>query len=179
MTDCSVNCRVPESAAAAQAPGQEAAGKSSQAQKGRPTSVTLDESKFAVAKIKLEAVRVEEVATGAAVVGQIQANLDQQVDIRPRASGIVRESPVKQGQNVKRGDTLVTLDSRGDRHRAAEPASQAARAVDGAVRGTMEVRNRGQRRPAHSRAEERNRGAPQRACPMTTNMWSKPPQNAR
>ena len=55
---------------------------------------------------------MEEVATGAAVLGQIQANLDEQVDIRPRASGIVRESPVKQGQNVKRGDTLITLDSR-------------------------------------------------------------------
>jgi membrane fusion protein, heavy metal efflux system len=101
-----------ESGAAALPREQEAAGKSAQAQKGRPTNVTLDQSKFAVAKIKLEAVRVEEISTGAAVVGQIQGNLDQQVDIRPRASGIVRESPVKQGQNVKRGDTLITLDSR-------------------------------------------------------------------
>ena len=99
-------------AAVASPPEQDRGGKPATSAPERNRAVTLDVAKFAVAKIKLEAVRAEEIATGAAVVGQIQANLDQQVEIRPRASGIVRESPVKQGQNVKRGDTLVTLDSR-------------------------------------------------------------------
>ncbi len=99
-------------AAAAQTPGQDEAGKSAKSAPGRVTTVTLDEAKFAAAKITVEEVRVEEIATGVSVVGQVQANLDEQVEIRPRASGIVREAPARLGQQVKRGDTLVTLDSR-------------------------------------------------------------------
>ena len=41
----------------------------------------------------------------------IQANSDRQVEVRPRAAGIVREVHVVLGQKVKRGDPLVTLDS--------------------------------------------------------------------
>ena len=41
----------------------------------------------------------------------IQANADQQVEVRPRASGIVREVHAVLGQKVKQGDTLVILDS--------------------------------------------------------------------
>jgi membrane fusion protein, heavy metal efflux system len=101
-----------DSAAVPQQPEQDRAGKPAQSPPGQLTTVTLDESKFAVAKIMLEKVRIEHIATGVSVVGQVQANLDQQVAMRPRATGIVREVPVKLGQHVKRGDTVITLDSR-------------------------------------------------------------------
>ncbi len=97
--------------ALAQPPAQDAAGKTVQPPPGRLTTVTLDESKFAVAKIKLEEVRVAKIPTGVSVVGQIQANLEREVEIRPRASGIVREAPARLGQHVTRGETVVTLDS--------------------------------------------------------------------
>ena len=79
---------------------------------GRVTTVTLDDTKFAVAKIAIEEVRVDQIATGVSVVGQIQANSDRQVEVRPRASGIIREVHARLGQKVKRGDPLVILDSR-------------------------------------------------------------------
>ncbi len=44
-------------------------------------------------------------------MGVIQVNADRQVGVRPRAAGIVREVHAVLGQNVKRGDLLVTLDS--------------------------------------------------------------------
>src|SRR5262249_11942677 len=45
------------------------------------------------------------------VPGLIQANADRQVEIRPRAAGIVREVHAVMGQKVGRGQTLVILDS--------------------------------------------------------------------
>ncbi len=41
----------------------------------------------------------------------IQANADQQVEVRPRAAGIVRSVHAMLGQKVKKGDLLVILDS--------------------------------------------------------------------
>ena len=96
---------------AAQAAEQDGGGKTAQRPPGRVNNVTLDESKFAVAKIVIEEVRTDKIATDVSVVGQIQANMDEQVEIRPRSAGIIREVPAKLGQRVKRGDTLVTLDS--------------------------------------------------------------------
>ncbi|MEA2630284.1 MAG: rane fusion protein heavy metal efflux system, partial [Chloroflexota bacterium] len=43
--------------------------------------------------------------------GQIEANTNLRVEIRPRASGVVREVRVVLGQKVKPGDVLVVLDS--------------------------------------------------------------------
>ena len=73
--------------------------------------MTLDETKYAVANIKLDEVRVDHIATGVSVVGQIQANSDKQVEVRPWATGIIREVQARLGQNVKRGEPLVILDS--------------------------------------------------------------------
>ncbi len=102
----------PESKApVAQEAGKDGSGKAGQSRPGRVTTVTLDESKFALAKIMIEEVRVEKIATGVSVVGQIQANMDEQVEIRPRSAGIIREVKAKLGQQVKRGETLLTLDS--------------------------------------------------------------------
>jgi membrane fusion protein, heavy metal efflux system len=96
---------------AAQAAEQDGGGKAAQRPPGRVNTVTLDESKFAVAKIMIEEVRTDKIATDVSVVGQIQANMDEQVEIRPRSAGIIREVRAKLGQQVKRGEELVTLDS--------------------------------------------------------------------
>ena len=71
----------------------------------------MSESKLKEAKITTEPARFDRIATGVAVVGVIQANSDRQVEVRPRAAGIVREVHVVLEQKVKRGDPLVTLDS--------------------------------------------------------------------
>ncbi len=99
------------SAAFSPSPANEDAGDGAQHPPGKHNTVTLDDAKFVLAKIKLEEVRVEKISTGVSEVGQIQANSDRQVEVRPRASGIIREVKVRQGQNVKRGDPLVILDS--------------------------------------------------------------------
>jgi membrane fusion protein, heavy metal efflux system len=92
-------------------PAQDDAGKSAQPPPGKLTIVTLDETKYVVAKIKLDEVRVDHIVTGVSVVGQIQANSDKQVEVRPWATGIIREVLARLGQKVKRGDPLVVLDS--------------------------------------------------------------------
>jgi membrane fusion protein, heavy metal efflux system len=75
------------------------------------STVSLSESKLKEAKIAIEPARIDRIATGVAVVGMIQANSDHQVEVRPRAAGIVREVHVVLEQKVKRGDPLITLDS--------------------------------------------------------------------
>ena len=74
---------------------------------------TVSESDFKLqeAKITIEPARFDRIATGVPVVGMIQVNADRQFGVRPRAAGIVREVHAVLGQNVKRGDSLVTLDS--------------------------------------------------------------------
>ena len=77
----------------------------------RPSTIALSESKFNEVKITTEPARLDRIATEVGVVGMIEANADRKVEIRPRASGIVREVHAVLGQNVKRGDPLVILDS--------------------------------------------------------------------
>ncbi len=79
-----------------------------------PTSrstVSLSGPKFTEAKIAIEPARFDRIATGVAVAGVIQSNWDRQVEVRPRAPGVVREVHVVLEQKVKRGDPLATLDS--------------------------------------------------------------------
>jgi RND family efflux transporter MFP subunit len=75
------------------------------------TTVTLPEGKFKVAGIRTEPARVVELPSEVGVPGRIEANPDRRVDIRPRASGVIREVHVLLGQNVKMGDVLAVLDS--------------------------------------------------------------------
>jgi membrane fusion protein, heavy metal efflux system len=75
------------------------------------TSVTLPESKFQQAKIATEPARIDRLPTEVGVVGMIQPNADQQVEVHPRATGIIREVHAVLGQKVKQGATLVILDS--------------------------------------------------------------------
>ena len=73
--------------------------------------VSESDFKLQEAKITIEPARFDRIATGVPVVGMIQVNADRQFGVRPRAAGIVREVHAVLGQNVKRGDSLVTLDS--------------------------------------------------------------------
>jgi cobalt-zinc-cadmium efflux system membrane fusion protein len=83
----------------------------------RTASVTLSNAKLeqanllAEGKLAVERVRLDRVSTEVPVAGTVQANSDLQVEVRPRASGIIREVHVLRGQNVHRGQLLVTLDS--------------------------------------------------------------------
>lgn len=88
-----------------QAPGAE------KAKAAGASSVTLSESKFRAAKIETEAARTDRLTTEVGVPGLIQANADQKVEVRPRATGIVRSAHAAIGQEVKKGDLLVILDS--------------------------------------------------------------------
>jgi RND family efflux transporter MFP subunit len=101
--------------AAARSPGSPPETKAGPESKGsvlaRTSSVSLSESKFQEAKIAIEPVRLDRLSTELGVVGLIQANADRQVEIRPRAAGIVRAVHAVLGQHVKRGDPLVDLDS--------------------------------------------------------------------
>ena len=69
------------------------------------------ESKLKAAKITTEPARYDQLPTELGVPGRIEVNADRRIEIRPRAAGVVREVHVLLGQNVKRGDRLVTLDS--------------------------------------------------------------------
>jgi RND family efflux transporter MFP subunit len=75
------------------------------------TSISLSESKLKAAKITIEAARYDQLPTELVVPGRIEVNADRRIEIRPRASGVIREVHVVLGQNVKRGERLVTLDS--------------------------------------------------------------------
>jgi multidrug efflux pump subunit AcrA (membrane-fusion protein) len=75
------------------------------------TTVVLPEGKFAKAGIKVEPVQTIQMPREVAVTGRIEADPNRRVDIRPRASGVVRTVPALPGTKVKKGDTLVVLDS--------------------------------------------------------------------
>jgi len=101
---------------ASQVPGGQSAPEGTPAPTGKAaapasTSVTLSESKYQQAKIATEPARIERLSTEVGVVGQIRENADQQVEVRPWASGIIREVHARLGQKVKKGDLLVILDS--------------------------------------------------------------------
>ena len=75
------------------------------------TTVVLPEGKFRSADIRVEPVQSIDMPKEVAVTGRIEADPNRRVDIRPRASGVVRTRPVSAGTKVKKGDALVVLDS--------------------------------------------------------------------
>jgi membrane fusion protein, heavy metal efflux system len=75
------------------------------------TTVVLAEGKFKQADIRVEPVQAVDMPREVAVTGKIEADPNRRVDIRPRASGVVRTVPVLPGSKVKKGDYLVVLDS--------------------------------------------------------------------
>jgi RND family efflux transporter MFP subunit len=78
---------------------------------GSASTISLPEPKYQEARIATEPARVDRLSTEVGVPGLIQADVNRQVDIRPRAAGIIREVHAEIGQPVKRGDPLVILDS--------------------------------------------------------------------
>jgi membrane fusion protein, heavy metal efflux system len=75
------------------------------------TTVSLSEAKLQAAKLTMAQARFDELTTELGVPGRIEVNADRRIEIRPRAAGVVREVHAVLGQDVKRGDLLVTLDS--------------------------------------------------------------------
>lgn len=75
------------------------------------TTVILTPKQLQAAEVSLAKVRVDELATELGVPGLVEVNADRRIDVRTRAPGVVREVHVTLGQQVKRGDPLVTLDS--------------------------------------------------------------------
>jgi membrane fusion protein, heavy metal efflux system len=75
------------------------------------TTLSLPEGKFQSAGIATEPARVESMPSEVGVAGRIDANIDRRVEVRPRASGVVREVHAVLGQTVKKGDLLAILDS--------------------------------------------------------------------
>jgi cobalt-zinc-cadmium efflux system membrane fusion protein len=75
------------------------------------TTVALSDAKLKAAKITTERARIDRLATELGVPGRIEVNADRNIAIRPRAAGVIREVHVVLGQDVRRGDALVTLDS--------------------------------------------------------------------
>ncbi len=144
------------SAALAPSAAKADGGDSAQRPPGKHNTVTLDDAKFAVAKIKLEEVRVEKISTGVSEVGQIQANSDRQVEVRPPRLGHRPRGQGSSGSECQARRSARNPRQRRDRHSPAELALQAARAFNGAVRCQVEVGNRRERRPADSRAETRH-----------------------
>jgi cobalt-zinc-cadmium efflux system membrane fusion protein len=75
------------------------------------TTVVLPEGKFKQADIRVESVQTVDMPKEVAVTGRIEADPNRRVDVRPRASGVVRTVPVPPGSKLKKGDALVVLDS--------------------------------------------------------------------
>ena len=78
---------------------------------GPATSVSLSKSKSEAAGVKMEKVRIEQLAAELGVAGRIEVDADRRLEIRSRTPSVVREVHVVLGQHVKRGEPLVTLDS--------------------------------------------------------------------
>ena len=98
------------------APAVEAKTDEPAASEKKPThdptrTVVLPEGKFKQADIRVEPVTLVDMPKEVGVTGQIEADPNRRVDIRARASGVVRTTPVLPGTKVKKGDALVVLDS--------------------------------------------------------------------
>jgi cobalt-zinc-cadmium efflux system membrane fusion protein len=76
-----------------------------------PTTVSLPEPKFKSAGIATQKAELVSLPAELGVPGRIEANLNREVQITPRAPGIIREVKVELGQTVKKGDVLAVLDS--------------------------------------------------------------------
>ena len=71
----------------------------------------MPEGKFQQAGIRVEPVRDLEMPREVAVTGKVEADPNRRVEVRPKAAGVVRTVPVLPGTKVRKGDTLVMLDS--------------------------------------------------------------------
>lgn len=91
--------------------GSAAAGAAAPGPPPVPGTVVLAAAKLKAAGIVEEKPTTVSLPAELGVPGRIEANMDKQVQVRPRAPGVVREVKVKLGQSVKAGDLLAILDS--------------------------------------------------------------------
>ena len=77
---------------------------------GLPGSVTLAEGKLKAADLANDRAELLAMPSELGVPGRIDANLDREVQLHPRAPGVVREAKAALGQRVKKGDLLAVLD---------------------------------------------------------------------
>ena len=75
------------------------------------TTVVMPEGKFSKAGIKVDQVQSVDLPKEVTVAGKIEADPNRRVDVRAKASGVVRSVPMLPGTKVKKGDVLVVLDS--------------------------------------------------------------------
>lgn len=75
------------------------------------TTVVMPAGKLEKAQIRVEPVESVDMPREVSVTGRIEADPNRRVDIRPRAAGVVRTVPALPQTRVKKGDTLVVLDS--------------------------------------------------------------------
>ena len=75
------------------------------------TTVVMPEGKFKTADIRVEPVQAIDMPKEVTVTGRIEADPNRRVNIRPKATGVVRTVPILPGTKVKKGDVLVVLDS--------------------------------------------------------------------
>jgi RND family efflux transporter MFP subunit len=78
---------------------------------GLPDKVTLAGEKLKEAGVAAEKVELVSLPAELSVAGRIDANQNRQVQVRPRAAGVVREVKVEIGQDVAKGQVLAVLDS--------------------------------------------------------------------
>lgn len=78
---------------------------------GLPSKVTLTDAKFQQAAIVLGEAEMITLPAELGVPGRIDTNQDRQVQVHPRAAGVIREVRASLGQVVKKGDVLAVLDS--------------------------------------------------------------------
>lgn len=74
-------------------------------------AIELSPGKREAAGLQIEAARAIDMPVEVVVPGQIEPNVDRQVQIRTRVPGIIRSVAVVLGQKVKAGETLLMLDS--------------------------------------------------------------------
>jgi membrane fusion protein, heavy metal efflux system len=96
----------PVAASAGTKPSTDAAGTAAAA-----ATISLPEAKLQAAGIATEQPQLAALPAELGVPGRIEANLDHQVQVRPRAAGVVRDVKAALGQAVKKGDVLAVLDS--------------------------------------------------------------------
>jgi RND family efflux transporter MFP subunit len=75
------------------------------------TTVTLPVGKFEASGIQCEPAKLVTMPSEVGVAGKIEANRDHELQIRPRASGVIRSVHAALGQHVKKGQLLTVLDS--------------------------------------------------------------------
>ncbi|MDX2107743.1 MAG: efflux RND transporter periplasmic adaptor subunit [Candidatus Melainabacteria bacterium] len=78
---------------------------------GAPQRVEVDEQAIRALEIKIEPVKMGVVKNSLQATGEVKAAETQSFDVNPSVSGVVKQVFAKQGDVVKKGETLATVHS--------------------------------------------------------------------